>query len=139
MDQKMEREVGEEGGAQDRRPTPVRVVMDGGPDREDIPGNEFRILVDPATGQEWIARITGRSNSGVVPTRSIALMEVAFFRPEDPDTPLRHRLCRSEAMEDLGEEGILQLFRTSLPYRTPSSPPPSRERKGRRNRSRRET
>lgn len=138
MDQKKEPEPGEEGEGQDRRPTPVRVVMDGAPEKEGISGNESRILVDPATGQEWIARITGRSSSGVVPTRSIALMEVAFFSPGDPDTPVRHTLCQSEAMGELGEDGILQVFRASLPYRPPPSPPSSKETKGRRNRSRRE-
>jgi len=112
--------------------------MDAGTDQEGGSGNESRILVDPATGQEWIARVTGRSSSGVVPVRTISLMEVSFFRAKDPETPVRHKLCRSEAMEDLGEEGILQLFRTSLPCPAPSSPPPSRERKGRRNRTRRE-
>ena len=91
-----------------------------------------------STGKEWIARITGRSTSGVVPVRTISLMEVSFYRADAPETPVRHTLCRSKTLEDIGDEGILQLFRASLPYPPPTPSPPSREKKGRRNRSRRE-
>jgi hypothetical protein len=61
-------------------------------------GSAFR---DPANGQEWVLEVTGRSTSGVLPLRSIHLMDVSFALADNPELPLRRALCPEEDLSDL--------------------------------------
>jgi len=122
---------------QDRRPTPVRMAMDAGEARAEETGAPDRSVLDPETGQEWVARISGRSRSGVVPLRIISLMEITFSSVEDPDRPPRRGVCQGEALEELGDAELVRLFRESRPVGDLNRDPPNQERKGRRGRHRR--
>jgi hypothetical protein len=130
---------GEDQGNADRRPTPVRLAMEAGEPQGMSPAADYRSLLDPATGQEWIARVSGRSTGGVVPLRTIPLMEVIFSRAQEPDVPARRTLCRGELLGDLEDDELLQLLRTSLPHEPPPSGSPARGRRNRRGRPRRGT
>jgi hypothetical protein len=108
----------EDGG---RRPTPVRLAMDsqgGGSDGESSTSKTIR---DPKDDREWLVAETGRAGSGILPLRSVPLLEVVFSRPEDPETPLRRALTNGERLEDLGEEGLLDLFRRSRALLSPDA------------------
>jgi len=112
-------EEGENEAGQNRRPTPVRMAMEGSEPEGGGRGIEVRGFQDPATGQEWIARISGRSMSGVVPLRIIPLIEVAFCKADQPAVPVRRGLRQGESLEDLDEGGLLELLRASGPYALP--------------------
>lgn len=124
-------------GTEDRRPTPVRMAMEVDEPQGEGKGSESRNFLDPRNGTEWIARVSGRSTSGVLPLRIIPLMEVSFFQAPEPDVPLRRALSQGESLEELDEEGLLQLFRVSGPFSPPSSHPEPPDRRQRRDHKRR--
>lgn len=112
--------AGEEGALEEaRRPTPVRLVMEGSEEGEGESSPESRVFRDGAGDQEWIARIVGRSGSGILPLRTVQLMEVVFSRTEEPERLLRSAICQGEDLMDLSEEEILALLEGSEPYREP--------------------
>ena len=116
----------------DRRPTPVRQAMEAGEPSSKGPMAENRSFHDPEDGQEWIARVSGRTTSGVLPLRTISIMELTFCRVREPDVPVRHALCQGDSMADMEDGELLQLLRTSRPHPLPTSDSPSRERRRRR-------
>lgn len=122
---------------QNRRPTPVRMVMDSGEEEEGDAGKESKILDDPSTGDRWIARVSGRSTGGVLPLRTIPLMEVSFHKDEESGIPLRHAVWQGASLDELDEGGLLRLFQASKPYSPPKADDPVPDRKKRKGRSRR--
>ena len=119
-----------------RRPTPVRMAMDGAEGPETQGENEVKAFLDPLTGDRWMARVSGRSNGGVLPLRTIPLMEVAFFKETGPDSPLRHAVWQGDSIDKLDEEGLFLLFQASKPYSPPKPEEAPRERKKKRGRPR---
>ncbi len=120
-----------------RRPTPVRMVMDGGEGPETEAKSDVKAFLDPLTGDSWVARVSGRSNGGVLPLRTIPLMEVEFFKETEPDSPLRHAVWQGASLEGLDEGALNLLFQASNPYSTPKPEEAPRDRKKRRGRPRR--
>lgn len=130
-------EDGENEEGLNRRPTPVRMAMEPGESAGEERGGEVRAFRDPETGEEWIARISGRSMSGVVPLRVIPLMEVDFLRADEAATPSRRGLRQGESLDDLDEDGLLRFFHASGPFFSPSMERPAPEPRAGRQRSRR--
>lgn len=118
-------------GNQDRRPVPVRAAMvSPGPEPVEQTPRQRRV-VDPTAGAEWIARITGRSTSGVTPLRVIPLVELTFSLAQAPDVPVRRAICQGEPLEELDDETLLRVIRSAGPAESGSSPPPSsKDRRG---------
>ncbi len=114
---------------QGRRPTPARVVMEGTTEAKTGSEENWRIFRDPANDRDWVLTVTGRSTSGVLPLRSIRLMDVTFALAESPAVPLRRALCREAFLEGLTDDEVLKLFRRSRPHRS-SEPKTRREESG---------
>jgi len=98
---------------QGHRPTPARVVMEGAVDDGGGVGAKPRTFRDPADGREWVLAVVGRSTSGVLPLRSIRLMEVRFATADNPELPLRMVLCQEGDLGDLSDDEVLGLFHMS--------------------------
>lgn len=120
----------ENGGGEDRRPTPVRMAMESSEAEVEEQVPAARTLPDPDGGEEWVVRVAGRSSSGILPLRTISLIEVVFSRVQEPDKPLRRAICRGRALEELDDEDLLGLLRDSRPF---ESPEPGDEGRRRRN------
>lgn len=130
-------DVPENEGDQDRRPTPVRAVMEGTePEESEEHNPDFRTVIEPETGKEWIARVSGQSGSGILPLRVISLLEIAFSRPDEPEKPLRRAICQGRSLGDLREEDLLKLLGESRPVESPHPKDEARAQKGSRGRSR---
>ena len=102
-----------------RRPTPVRAVMEGGDeDERDDPG-KARVIHDEKTGFDWIVTVSGWSASGVLPLRSVPLLELVFAKTEQPEHPLRRALTHGEALEGIPDHELLSTLSSSEPFREP--------------------
>jgi len=126
-------------GVQDqgRRPTPVRQAMDGGD--QDGPGGEerrTRSFSEGEDGEEWVVTVTGRSGSGVLPLRSVSLLELTFARADAPERPLRSTLTHGINLADLSEEELRTSLARSEPFREPMRLTEEKDKKRRRKRSR---
>lgn len=123
--------------AEDRRPTPVRLAMEGGEepggDRDPIQ----RVVRDPSSGQSWVVSVTGRSASGVLPLRTIPLMELAFALAESPDSPLRTAIRHGEELAGISDEELLSSLARSEPFKEPVLEKPDRRPRSRKTRNRR--
>ena len=128
-------EESEKGASQAQRPTPVRIVMESAEAELGEGGSPLRSFQDPVSGQEWIARISGRSISGVVPLRVIPLMEVGFARAEEPATVVLRAVRPGESLDDLDDEGLLRLFHSAGPFSRPAPEAPAPEARRGKNRS----
>lgn len=107
-------------GSEDRRPTPVRMAMEGqDPETAEEGGQEIRRFPDPWGGEDWVARISGRSASGILPLRVIDLMEISFSRADEPERPVRRAVCQGNSLAELEDEELLRLLDESRPYETP--------------------
>ncbi|MFH1763451.1 MAG: hypothetical protein ABIF09_04585 [Gemmatimonadota bacterium] len=118
-----------------RRPTPVRAAMEGGEDEEKFRKDEPRRVHDGKSGSDWIVRVTGRSASGVLPLRTVPLMELSFTKTGEPGLPLRRALCRGQDLADIPDPDLLAFLKNSEPYREPL-PPDEKGRPGRRGKGR---
>ena len=127
----------EKDGVEDRRPMSVRAAMEASEPEEEDQGSLPRHFSDPKTGQDWVVRISGRSNSGVLPLRVIPLMELNFSKSEAPDVPVRRAIYQGESMDELDDPALLSLFRSAGPFQSmgPEKDPPPK--KGHRDRGRR--
>lgn len=113
----------------DRRPTPVRTVMetDEEPEAQPQAPELFRTFSDPRTGTEWTAEVTGWSMSGVLPLRTVPILEVVF-RNNEPGAPPQKRIVhQGENLSGFTEAELVELFSRAEAYREPSmSPDPDR-------------
>jgi hypothetical protein len=124
--------AGEEDGG-DRRPTPVRMGIEAGEDAEDLDQENTRVVKEVETEIDWIVRVSGRSASGVIPLRTIPLMELTFSRLETPNEPLRRVLHHGETLARIPDHELLSLLGKSEPFREPMTvpeQPPQKRRKG---------
>ena len=76
-----------------RRPTPVRMVMEGAEAETSNEPLDQRTIPDPEGGEEWVVTVGGRSASGVLPLRTVSLLELYFARAGEPQVPVRRTLC----------------------------------------------
>ena len=116
----------EEKGLEDRRPVPVRAAMESSEPEAQDEAPQLRRFLDSDSHQEWVARVSGRSNSGVLPLRVIPLMEVTFSKAEAPDVPLSRAISQGETLEELDDNSLVALLRSSGPIesKTPSKDRP---------------
>ena len=121
-------------GEEGRRPTPVRTVMEGGGGEGEEAELELRKFRDPASGEEWIVWISGRSISGILPLRTIPLMELAFAKAEDPRQPLRRATSQGSVLEPLLDDDLVELLHASISYRMPGEVSSNNERRARKGR-----
>jgi hypothetical protein len=124
-----------DGNEKDRRPTPVRMVMEGGDEEEKDGREQPRLIRDEVNEVDWIVTVTGRSVSGVLPLRTVPLMELTFAKALEPDRPLRRALRFDGVLEDIPDHELLSDLRGSEPYREPIQEPDGQEQggKGRKN------
>ncbi|NNM05803.1 MAG: hypothetical protein HKO65_12005 [Gemmatimonadetes bacterium] len=87
------------------------------PDATDQPKD--RILHDEETGSHWVVSVAGRSASGILPLRTVPLMELVFADSEAPDHPLRRALRYGADLAGLTDDELLGSLRESDPYSTP--------------------
>jgi len=104
---------------EDRRPTPVRMAMEGGDDEDDGRSDASRTVRDDESGADWVVTVSGRSASGILPLRTIPLMELTFAEAEDPGQPIRQVLHSANELAALSDDELLSLLKRSDPYRTP--------------------
>ena len=128
-----------ETGSEDRRPTPVRMVMETEEEAElPPPGPELsRSFSDPGTGVEWTAEVTGWSMSGVLPLRTVPILEIVFRTGEPGSAPQKRIVHQGESLGGFTETELLELLSRAEAYTEPMTepkPPPSR--KGRKKRPR---
>ena len=117
-----------EGG---RRPTPVRMVMEGGAEEAKGRPDEKRVIHDEGSGLDWVVTVSGRSVSGILPIRTVLLMELNFAKAEEPDRPLRRALCHGGDLAEVPDDQLLSSFKSSEPFREPMREPNGGGRKGR--------
>jgi len=114
-----------------RRPTPVRMVMEGGAEEAESRQEEKRVVHDEGSGLDWVVTVSGRSASGILPLRTVLLMELNFAKAEEPDRPLRRALCHGGDLADISDDQLLSSFRSSEPFREPIREPNGDNRRGR--------
>ena len=120
-----------------RRPTPVRAVMEGGEDEEKERKDEARMVHDEEKGLDWIVTVSGRSASGILPLRTVPVMELSFAKAEEPERPLRRTLFSAGDLADLSDPQLFSCFKNSTPYQEPSQAPNGEGRQGRKGKNRR--
>lgn len=103
--------AGDEGGA--GRPTPVRVAMDAPPPGDSRPVESLPSRTFEALGREWIVRITGRTVTGTRPDAGALLMQLEFFHPREPETPVRELLTVDRPLDALYEKDLEELLERS--------------------------
>ena len=120
-----------------KRPTPVRMAMDGGNEAEPVQNETTRVLHDAESGSDWSVNLTGWSASGVLPLRTVPLVELTFSRVEAPDEPVRKVLQQGESLAEFSDEDLLAAFRNSGPFRPPMRQAEASEKRGKGGRGRR--
>ena len=120
-----------------RRPTPVRAVMEGGEDEEKERKDETRMVHDDEEGLDWIVTVSGRSASGILPLRTVPVMELSFAKAEEPERPLRRALFSAGDLADLSDPQLFSCFKNSTPYQEPSQAPSGKGRQARKGKNRR--
>jgi hypothetical protein len=116
---------------EDRRPTPVRQVMESGVEETGGEEGELRTIRDPESGQKWIATVTGQSGSGILPVRSVPVMEVVFSHAENPGRPLRRAVEYDRALSGVSDPELLVILRGARPYTEPLTKPSAGDGEGR--------
>ena len=109
----------------DRRPTPVRTAMETEEEPDDLSAGpeNTRTFEDPASGARWTAEITGQSMSGVLPLRTVPILEVVF-KPEGYDgPPLKRALHQGESLAGFSEAEMIELLAGAKDFRGSLSQP----------------
>jgi len=105
-----------------KRPTPVRMAMEGEEEEKEGP-EKVRIIHDETSGLDWMVTVSGRSASGILPLRTVPLMELTFSEAENPDRFLRRAVCYGGALADIPDDELLSSFKSSEPFREPMREP----------------
>lgn len=108
--------VGQDTEDEVRRPTPVRMAMEGGEAETPDESTDQRTIPDPEGGEEWVVTVGGRSVSGVLPLRTVSLLELYFARLGEPDVPVRRTLLPGENLGDFSDDQLVQAFHVSEAY-----------------------
>ena len=103
-----------------RRPTPVRAAMEGGDADEVDHRGDTRLVHDEEGGGKWAVTVIGRTASGILPLRTVPLLELSFSSVEEPERPRRGALTCGGDLADLSEQELLSSFKRSEPFRDPS-------------------
>lgn len=133
-------EPSEDGVAEEgRRPTPVRMAMEGGEEEKPEGEENLRMIREEETGVEWVVSVSGHSASGVLPLRTVSLMELNFAKADAPDRPLRRAVCSGGDLAEVSSQELLAVLKSSGPFTEPLRGSPedrgsSRRGKYRRNR-----
>jgi hypothetical protein len=107
--------------------------IEAGEDAEDLDQENTRVVHEVETETDWIVRVGGRSVSGVIPLRTIPLMELTFSRLETPNEPLRRVLHHGETLARIPDHELLSLLEKAEPFREPMTvpeQPPRKRQKG---------
>jgi len=120
-----------------RRPTPVRAAMEGADEEEKDRNNEARTVHDEEGGLDWIVTVSGRSASGILPLRTVPVVELSFAKAEEPERPLRRVLCSASDLAGIPDHELYSCFKNSEPYREPSQVPVGKGRPEKRGKNRR--
>jgi len=113
-----------------RRPTPVRMAMEGEEEERERP-EKVRVIRDEASGSDWIVTVSGRSASGILPLRTVPLMELAFSIAEDPGCFLRRAVFYGGTLAELPDAELLSALESSEPFGEPMREPTEKEGPGR--------
>ena len=130
-------EAGEVDPEENRRPTPVRVVMEGGDEENSERIDQSRVIQEEEGGPEWVVTVSGRSVGGVLPLRTVPLMELNFAHAGSPDRPLRRALRHGITLAGITDQELLDSLRESEPFREPKQNQEDSKRKGQRGKNRR--
>jgi hypothetical protein len=103
-----------------RRPTPVRAAMDGGENEQSGGRAETRVIREEEKGRDWVVTVSGRTASGVLPLRTVALLELSFSREDEPLKALRQAILPGVDLAQLSDEDLINGLRRSRPYREPN-------------------
>jgi hypothetical protein len=95
-----------------------------------------RQFLEAESGQEWVAKVAGRSTSGVLPLRVIPLMEVTFSKVEAPEVALSRAISPGESLEELDDASLVSLLKSSGPMKSKGPSRPGTSKDDRRGRSR---
>jgi hypothetical protein len=115
----------------DRRPTPVRLAMEGSEDEDGEDTGMPRLLEDPDSGLNWIVTVAGRSAGGILPLRTVPIMELNFTREDLPKEDRQSVLCFGNDLSEIPDQDLLECLRRSGPFREPMRPLDDRDRNGR--------
>jgi hypothetical protein len=126
-------ETGEEG----RRPTPVRLAMEGTEEDEEERRRRLRTIQDEETGEVWIVTLAGRSASGILPLRTVPLMELNFARIDEPDLPLRRAIYQGDDLTRIQDRELLESLKASAVFREPERERDENEHQGLKRKNRR--
>lgn len=102
------------GGERPARPTPVRVLMEGG--AEEAPPSERTFEVD---GAEWAARVLGVTSAGTAPDVRAHVVLVGFSRASEAHAMEREAMAPVSSLEDLSDDQLVDLLAASRPARHP--------------------
>lgn len=128
----LDQKVTDAGEDDSRRPTPVRMAMDGGEEADLEDEGVPRIIADLEDGTRWIVTVVGRSASGILPRRTVPVMELSFAKEEAPNEALKTVLCFGKDLSDVPDHDLLTCLGRSGPFREPMRPQADGDRKGRR-------
>ena len=123
---------------EDRRPTPARMAMEGAEGDEVERAGENRRIRDESQGIDWLVRVSGCSSSGILPLRSVPIMELTFAKAEAPERLLRRAVLLDGDLQELPLQDLLTALERSEPFTEPMrewTEERERERKGRKRRS----
>ncbi len=101
------------GSEEAHRPTPVRMVMEGTEPERDETVEEVRTVQDPETGKSWSVKVVGRGASGILPVRSIPLMELSFSDASGAGAPTRRVTCHGDGLEGMPDAELVRLLSRS--------------------------
>jgi hypothetical protein len=112
------------------------MAMDAGEEDQPDPADAVRVIRD-AKGVDWTVTVSGRSAGGVLPLRTVPLMELTFARADDPHRPLRQALAYGIDLPDLPDEKLLSLLSGADPYEEPMKAQGEKDRRKKKGKSRR--
>jgi hypothetical protein len=92
--------------------------MEGGEGEEGVDPSH-RIIRNPDTGREWIVRVTGHSASGILPLRSIPIVELTFSSVEEPERAQYQVVTYDRTLEDTSDQDLITLLQSSRPFEPP--------------------
>lgn len=77
-------------------------------DPDELPSRSLEV-----EGERWIAREGGSTRAGHPADRGAPLVQVVFYREEDPDVPVREGLLVGNSLEAMDEGRLREGFQRS--------------------------
>jgi hypothetical protein len=106
--------------------------MEGGEEEESVVEGASREIHDPVAGVDWVATVAGRSASGILPLRTVPVLDLVFAHADQPDRPLRRVLHFGEKLSDVPDRELLSALAGSKPFSEPLEEPEPPSRRGKR-------